>query len=499
MKDQKPEVPKEINIEPVDLLEREPVVEKVAPKKPTSRPPLTKINWSEKSLFNGINGFIENHKKSLEELERLTQENGQLQLELNQSSSQISDLKEEIESYRTELARKGEVLERKEAKVSELENQIHQQILWSHERQLNLEKAKSLSKQLKQELANKEVTLKNVLNRSFKQKEEQIQLTEENESLNSEINHLKEKLTEQSLKIKELGNKNSELHDELSRLHDIISEKEEAYSALESELREQSEEFSQIKAERKSLLKDIANLTKDNEKLAQEVKLIRGDWEKLNSQYGAEKIKSLQLENQVSQLQEQITSAQKEIVELKDFSKSIQVNAQQIDLIETKYADLLDEKLRLEKELRELKESSEDLKIREGRSDLVREEMLERELKLNNYSRWVDSQKRSLQKHILRLAQEIKTSAAMNPLQSYLKLIEKEISRVEVLIVKSASFSAQKKSLEEQFEQLVKQRDDIKEILQESQAEAEKKSRKVLAMLKSEDMIPIPPLPPTDN
>ena len=109
MKDQKPEVPKEINIEPVDLLESEPVVEKVAPKKPTSRPPLTKINWSEKSLFNGINGFIENHKKSLEELERLTQENGQLQLELNQSSSQISDLKEEIESYRTELARKGEV------------------------------------------------------------------------------------------------------------------------------------------------------------------------------------------------------------------------------------------------------------------------------------------------------------------------------------------------------------------------------------------------------
>ena len=274
----------------------------------------------------------------------------------------------------------------------------------------------------------------------------------------------------------------------------LFQKRKKRTQPLSLSLENKVKSFRRLKPNEKSLLKDIANLTKDNEKLAQEVKLIRGDWDKLNSQYGAEKIKSLQLETQVSQLQEQKTSAQKEIVELKDFSKSIQVNAQQIDLIETKYADLLDEKLRLEKELRELKESSEDLKIREGRSDLVREEMLERELKLNNYSRWVDSQKRSLQKHILRLAQEIKTSAAMNPLQSYLKLIEKEISRVEVLIVKSASFSAQKKSLEEQFEQLVKQRDDIKEILQESQAEAEKKSRKVLAMLKSEDMIPIPPL-----
>lgn len=123
-------------------------------------------------------------------------------------------------------------------------------------------------------------------------------------------------------------------------------------------------------------------------------------------------------------------------------------------------------------------------------------EMEKRRGELNLYSRWVDSQKESLKEHIVRFSQELKLSASVNPINSYLAMTKKELSKVRLLLSKPGVVGVQRTYLEEHCELLVEQQRFVEELVVTTKADTEKRAGEVIGLLKQSEFIPVPPLPP---
>jgi len=119
-----------------------------------------------------------------------------------------------------------------------------------------------------------------------------------------------------------------------------------------------------------------------------------------------------------------------------------------------------------------------------------------RQNQLDLYSRWVDSQKESLQKHVVRFAQELKASTTISPLKSYLRLTEKELDKVQTALATQKLMGPQRAYMEQHFEQLTQQKTYINDLMIKSAADVEQRVKEVMGLLKQGEFIPVPPLPP---
>ncbi len=140
-----------------------------------------------------------------------------------------------------------------------------------------------------------------------------------------------------------------------------------------------------------------------------------------------------------------------------------------------------------------LDEKMEELEAREFK---FKSEMEKRREELNFYSRWVDSQKESLKKHIVRFSQEMKLSMSINPINSYLAMTKKELSKVQVLLSKPGIVGIQRTYLEDHFELLTEQKKYVEELVSTAEADVEKRANELTGLLKQGEFIPVPPLPP---
>ncbi len=160
------------------------------------------------------------------------------------------------------------------------------------------------------------------------------------------------------------------------------------------------------------------------------------------------------------------------------------------------YEEAFSHKQKLEAYIDEKKELYQKLDKRNKELDIAFASLEKREVQLSLYSRWVDAQKEGLQKQVLRIASELRSTKEFNPLNPYLKMTEKELSKIEILLTKSNVFGPQRAHLESQYEQLIKQRDEVRELLVRTNTEVDQKALTLIAVLKSSEFIPVPPLPP---
>jgi chromosome segregation ATPase len=161
-----------------------------------------------------------------------------------------------------------------------------------------------------------------------------------------------------------------------------------------------------------------------------------------------------------------------------------------------RYEDMVHQKQMYEKDEERTKKLYSVLKVKDDELKVAMSSLAKREEQLSLYSRWVDSQKEGIQRQVIKLASELTTTKEMNPLHPYLKITEREISKIEVLMTKSNVFGPQRAQLENQYEQLIKQRDEVRELLVRTNLEVDHKAQALISVLKSSEFIPVPPLPP---
>jgi chromosome segregation ATPase len=421
--------------------------------------------------------------------------------EFTEREQEWSDTKELFESkiadLKLEIASRDEEIEKKQRLI---DDGINERKRWMTQ-----------SEDLKQKLMD--------LQQSYDEARQELKdFDEKSESFKEEIRVLKEQITQKDNAIETLKDR---FEQKSANFESNKKQLEDKVNWLKSELAKKEKQFS-IEVESKN--KTIESIKREQDKIAtvakerqdrianyetkemEYIKLL----EKRESQVEQERQSRMEFQENFRVIEERDGKLQAEIAQLTDDKKTLSHQlervTQELDVTKVsmtdgqkKFSSLIEEKRRLEEKIDTDTKMIEEVKLLQQENEQLKEEMEEREDQLNHYSRWVDSQKEGLQKHVLRLAQEIKTSTAMNPMRAYLKMTEKEITKVEIAMGKTQAFGAQRAQLEEQFEALIKQRDEIKELLEHSQAEAEKQAKKVMNFLKSSEFVPVPPLPPTES
>lgn len=141
----------------------------------------------------------------------------------------------------------------------------------------------------------------------------------------------------------------------------------------------------------------------------------------------------------------------------------------------------------------------QSLKIMENEMVDKRRELKLRESQISGYSRIVDEQKFKLRQFADELAGEVKSLQVLNPMRNFLNLTKKELQELELLLSKTPALAAERKPLEENFEKLVSQRNQFQKTLDESQVLLVEKAKKVREICRRAVLIPLPPLPPTED
>ncbi len=488
---------------------------------------------SEISESVSTNDRLESKIMSLEDdKESLRDEVKTLEIELTTERDRIEKFRRELQAQREEnLSRKLQ-----ETEFTEREQE------WSDTKDL----FESKIGDLKQEIASKEEEIEKKQKLVEEGIVERKRWMAQNEDLKQKLMDLQQSYDEARQEVKNFEEKTDSLKEEIRVLKEQIAQKDSSIATLKDRFEQKSTHFDTTKKqledkinwlkselakkekeytlEIESKNKTIEAVKREQDKIAtiaqerqdrianyetkemEYIKLL----EKREAQVEEERQSRMEFQENYRVVEERDEKLQAELEQLiedkKTLTHQLERATQELDVTkvsmtegQSRFSSLIEEKRRLEEKIEADATMIEEVKLLKQENDQLKEEMEEREEQLNHYSRWVDSQKEGLQKHVVRLAQEIKTSTAMNPMRAYLKMTEKEISKIEIAMGKAQAFGAQRAQLEEQFEALIKQRDEIKELLEHSQAEAEKQAKKVMNFLKSSEFVPVPPLPPTES
>lgn len=296
-------------------------------------------------------------------------------------------------------------------------------------------------------------------------------------SLTEELNLEQNKHRALQLSFNELENYNKELEEHKAVLEESLSQEKETGEELRKELEAskavlESMQMKEIEFldQEKELRLQNDSLTSQNKDLKDKVEMIE---QEINTRKEFYKKTVREYETKISEYKAKIDEAYSEIKNLKN------------------------EMATMQKDHHSQTKSLEDKLALVGRAESEKLETLsKREEKLNYYSRWIDIQKQNLQSHVLTLANEMKTSLEINPLKTYLKITEKEISNMKVALSKMMAFDPNKPQAEMQYEQLILQRDEVQEALNKLSVEVESRVSNLKNMLKSSEFVPTPPLPP---
>jgi chromosome segregation ATPase len=93
----------------------------------------------------------------------------------------------------------------------------------------------------------------------------------------------------------------------------------------------------------------------------------------------------------------------------------------------------------------------------------------EREKQVDHYYDFVKQEKTKYQKVLQQLARQIHYAVTLHPLQDYLVVTEKELSRIECELKKTPSISPHRKQMEAMVDQFVQQRDLIRDLILKSE------------------------------
>lgn len=432
------------------------------------------------NTLDDAQSVVEFKGREIESLSIKLQEYENSNLTLNEQNdslnSQIVQLKDDLAGVETKNAKKQEQILDLKQKLDELTNDLSVT-------QANLEQ-KNIDFKFESERAlGLEADLQTKGTELTEAREEILNLTSTVEGVTKTVSVLISDKSSLGLKIKELSDEISILNTKLSFEKKSNAENVQKY---DSKFQAANQEIESLLLDQKSLNGEIqgkdtqiVNLQTELQKSEAAVVGLSEDLElNLGKVSGLEQ-KELELVDRIKQLESQNAELGLKIVQAAE-----------------KYDESFRQKLNLEAYVEEHKELYASVKRKSVELEASMQSLLKREDQLSLYSRWVDSQNGSIQKQVLKIASELKATKNNSPLNHYLKITEREISKIEVLMTRSNVFGPQRIQLENQYELLVRQRDEVRELVTRTNGEVEERANALISTLKSSEFIPVPPLPP---
>lgn len=399
-----------------------------------------------------------------------------LEIKIEEITSKLDDEKEVVGQLKTELKFKDNVIFEKDGSINEL-----------NERVLELEEMR-------------EALVANIDRLKFEVSEREAEVVQKQKIVDDNFVERKNFL----LKIEMLNEEVSDLNSQLNTSNSNLRSANERSEARENEVKEEQIQYkktiSGFEHETENLKFEKMQLTDLSKQLEYQLTEQKQENSNLTEEITVLKSMISQLENENSISLSVITEKSQNENELAEKIKVLSANASDLSFKLVQAGEQFDsvykQKQTLEIQAEENKELYAKVKLKNKELESVRLSIIKRDEQLNLYSRWVDSQKEGLQKQVLKIVSELRTTKDLNPLNPYLKITEREISKIEVLMTKSNVFGPQRAHLENQYEQLVKQRDEVKELLLKTDVDVDNKVQAMMSVLKSSEFIPVPPLPP---
>lgn len=300
---------------------------------------------------------------------------------------------------------------------------------------------------------------------------------------------------------KSVGQVNMTLEKEKSQLAEKYEKVAFTKKKLEVELKDRTDEVSVLTVKINGLekkefdleceVKDLEKKVFDSGATSKEVRTsIQSELDSANTQRHDMQMRFKEGQNEILSLKDSLQGLKKELQQVRDDK------AEYISKVETFQQDVKYVKVSKKEATKGQKELDSRLQDFDKKEADFQKEVEKRREELNLYSRWVDSQKESLKKHIVRFSQELKLSTTVNPLNSYLSMTGKELEKVQLLLSKPGIVGAQRTYLEEHCEMLTEQKKYVQELVVKNKDDVERRAGEVIGLLKQSEFIPVPPLPP---
>jgi len=406
-------------------------------------------------------------------------------------------LKDEQDNLNSKIESLTKSLETKEAELSQAYN--------------------STDGYLKQQAAlNEEINKLEQLNESLVLKNKSVMEDRDYDSqkykdLVLEKNGLAAELEEKSLRIAEISEKISmqeekekRLYSDIATLKKEITKNHKAKEAVREEFKAEIERLEQLQKENERKIKEnqeaffdlelknqenIRTIKKYESSILDEQEKGKDFFEKLTALKEEKHEIEIKLEERVTKFNELNFDFEKNNSEIAILNDKLKDSKTTIDSLTEKNRDL-------KKQVGDKAKLAEEIEYVSKQKKALEDQIDDRQNQLDLYSRWVDSQKESLQKHVIRFAQELKASTTISPLKSYLKLTEKELDKVQTTLATQKLMGPQRAYMEQHYEQLTQQKSYINELLLKSASDIEMRVKEVMGLLKQGEFIPVPPLPP---
>lgn len=439
----------------------------------------------------------ENKKKSTEllvktkRLESLEETHAEILLKKSQAEAQVLSLTEELNLEQEKAA----CFQAKEQEaITKLAESEAIRARLASEKYIDMEQIKSLQDSLDDASvkANSAITAKAQI------ENELVQEKRKNEDLQFRLENVMNELTESESNLISINenysleqNRHRVLQLSFNELENYNKELEEHKAVLEESLSQEKETGEELRKELEASKVVLESMQMKEIEFLDQEKELRLQNDSLTSQ-------NKDLKDKVEMIEQEINT-RKEFYKktVREYETKISEYKAKIDEAYSEIKNLKNEMATMQKDHHSQTKSLEDKLAIVGRAESEKLETLsKREEKLNYYSRWIDIQKQNLQSHVLTLAHEMKASLEINPLKTYLKITEKEISNMKVALSKMMAFDPNKPQAEMQYEQLILQRDEVQEALNKLSVEVESRVSNLKNMLKSSEFVPTPPLPP---
>ena len=188
-------------------------------------------------------------------------------------------------------------------------------------------------------------------------------------------------------------------------------------------------------------------------------------------------------------------------------AKQIQAMGIQLQLFQELESSLRDQQEALGAEAAYLRQENEKLNARivEESSQMrpaiqaantSSDSLIKKEHRLEGYAKRLRSGQALVREALNEALVELETAMTLNPTADLLKITEYELGRVEIEMKKTPTSSPSRRVLEENFEDLIQQRNFLRNIREVSEKEAQSKVARLQEILSDERLDDIPPPPP---
>lgn len=319
----------------------------------------------------------------------------------------------------------------------------------------------------------------------------------------------------------------------------VIRHRDEKLARSEAEASELRSRVANFEGQSSSVRNEVQRLEHQNAQLSRKIETV--EFAKSEAEKSA-RAEAKALELQIKELERKVTATQSEVhsidlhlaaTQAKIGEKENEIRAAQnsrdmiyaqLDAAEQREQDGRNEKLELQHqimtlnhEIAYLKETlhahderlTEENKAVESKIQALESErkaideksnaVATREKQLKNYAMSLANEKEALRTKFEAFVREVNALRHMNPLNDYLEVTEREISRIEKQLAKTPTISSDRPRLEKCFNDLIEQRDFLRQAVQKSSSELDRRLSTVAASGMTSlagSMTVTPPLPP---